>query len=208
VVLLAASAGLYGLYQVDPVRVLPAQFEDPFPLLAWQVLFVLGLVAGWHRAHLLETARHPLGRAVVGVAVLAALAFALFSWSNPALSNGYDVRLALLPDATFDRVYGDWFNRTSLGAGRLLAAICFLVTAYALLSVFWVPIVRASGWLLIPLGQATLYVFVLHVLFVVAVANVPVLTSSVLLGTLTHTVILMTLWAMVRTRFLFGLVPR
>lgn len=82
--------------------------------------------------------------------------------NNPQLSNAYDVRLS---------------------PGRLIAVLCFLVTAYAVLTAYWMPVQRALGWFLIPLGQATLYIFVLHVLFVVAVANVPALTSSVLLGT-------------------------
>jgi hypothetical protein len=48
----------------------------------------------------------------------------------------------------------------------------------------------------------------MHVLFVVAVANVPALTRDIWLGTLTHTVVLALLWSMVRTRFLFKVVPR
>jgi fucose 4-O-acetylase-like acetyltransferase len=155
-----------------------------------------------------SAARRPLGKAVVLLAIAMAVAFALFSWNNPHLSNRYDVRLALIPDATFSRVYDGWFARTTLEPGRVLAVACFLVTAYAALTVFWRPIQRALGWFLIPLGQATLYIFVLHILFVVAVANAPVLSSSVLLGTLTDTVVLALFWVMVRRRFLFGVVPR
>jgi hypothetical protein len=190
------------------VRVLPSQFEDPFPLLSWQLLFVLGLVAGWHRPTLLEAGRRPLGRSVVVALGAVAVALLLFSWSNPYLSNTYDLRLALLPADTFQGLYDRWFERTRLGPGRVLATVCFLVTAYALLSRFWAPVDRALGWFLLPLGQATFYVFVLHVLFVVAVANVRALTDDVWLGTLTHTVVLGLLWLMVRTRFLFKVVPR
>jgi hypothetical protein len=208
VALVAASVTLYALGQIHPIRVLPSQFEDPFPVLDWQILFVLGLVAGWHRRRLLAATRQPFGRAVVGLAVVLTVAFAVFSWNNPHLSNAYDVRLALLPDATFTRLYDGWFARTTLEPGRLVAVICLLVTAFAALTAFWVPVHKALGWFLIPLGQATLYVFVLHVLFVVAVANVPALRSSLLLGTVTHAVVLAAFWLMVRKRFLFGVVPR
>ena len=60
-----------------------------------------------------------------------------------------------------------------------------------------------------PLGQATLYVFVLHVFFVLLVANVPGLTGDHLWwDTLAHAVVLGLLWLMVRRRFLFSVVPR
>ena len=206
--LVATSVTLYVVGQIHPIRVLPSQFEDPFPFVDWQILFVLGLVAGWHRARLVAAARQPLGKVVVGLAVVLTVGFAFFSWNNPQVSNAYDVRLALLPDATFTRLYNDWFARTTLEPGRLIAVLCFLVTAYAVLTAYWMPVQRAVGWFLIPLGQATLYIFVLHVLFVVAVANVPALTSSVLLGTLTHAAVLAAFWLMVRKRFLFRVVPR
>lgn len=50
--------------------------------------------------------------------------------------------------------------------------------------------------------------FLVNVLFVVALANLPVLTRGVWVGILTHAVILGLLWLMVRTQFLFRLVPR
>ncbi len=206
--LVVASLALYAVNTVHPLRVLPSQFEDPFPLLSWQVLFVLGLVAGWHRTALVARAATPVGRLLVTAAVLASTALMLFSWSNPYLSNRFDVRLALLPDADFRSAYAAWFSRAPLAPGRVLAVVCVVVTAYALLTRFWVPLERALGWFLVPLGQATLYVFLMHVLCVVAVANLPVLTSNVWLGTLTHAVILAVLWLMVRRRFLFRLVPR
>ncbi len=207
--LLAASAGLYAWGLVHPTRIIGTQFEDPFPLLNWQVLFVLGLAAGWHRETLLAWSRRPVGRAVVALLVLGHLALLFFTWNNPYLSHAYDVRLGLVPDDTFLRLYADWFERRALEPGRLLDVVLVLVTLYALLSVYWRPVHRALGWFLVPLGQATLYVFVLHVFVALLVANVPGLDrGDVLLGTVAHAGTLAALWTMVRTRFLFRLVPR
>ena len=84
-----------------------------------------------------------------------------------------------------------------------------LVTLYAGLTAFWAPVRRILGPALIPLGQATLYVFVMHVAFALVVANVPLLEQGrVLPGTLAHALILVALWLMVRRRFLFNIVPR
>ena len=208
-IVLALSVGLYTLDHVRPVRLFPSQFEDAFPLLTWQVLFVVGLTAGWYRLELLRMARTPSGRAVVAGCVVLSLVGLLFSWSNPHVANAYDVRLALIPDVMFYELYGRYFERTTLGVGRLLDVIVVLVALYAALTAFWRPVCRVLGWLLIPLGQATLYVFILHVFFALVIANVPVLSQgNVLYGSLAHTAVLGVLWMMVRKRVLFGLIPR
>jgi fucose 4-O-acetylase-like acetyltransferase len=63
--------------------------------------------------------------------------------------------------------------------------------------------------ILLSLGRATLYVFVIHLAFVLAVDNLtggPV--DSRLLGTALVTLVLASLVVMVRRRVLFGLIPR
>jgi hypothetical protein len=64
------------------------------------------------------------------------------------------------------------------------------------------------GWLLIPLGRATLYVFIMHVVLIAVVSNIPALQGGrILLNTAAYMVILALLWLMVRTRFLFRIIP-
>ena len=206
---LAASGGLYVVGWLAPVRLLPSQFENAFPLLAWQLLFVLGLVAGWYRADLLRAAARPAGRLVVAAVVVAYAGLLLFTHTSPYLSNRADIRLALVPDGLYWSLYGAWFGpRAELPPGRVLGVVVALVALHALLSAFWVPIARVLAAFLVPLGQATLYVFVLHVPLALAVAQVPAVERSALLGTLTHVGVLALLWLAVRRRFLFGVVPR
>jgi hypothetical protein len=208
-VLLALSWLLYGLDAIRPTVVLSTQFQDPFPLLTWQLLFAHGLAVGWYRSQLLGWARRPIGKVVVAVVVLGQLLMMFFSWNNPFLSNAYDLRLALIPDDTFLAVYDRWFGRPNLELGRVLAVGLLLVSLYALLSAFWKPLHVVLGWFLVPLGQATLYVFILHVYFALIIANIPGLRSDhVLANTLAHALTLAALWLMVRTRFLFSIVPR
>ncbi|MDP9408513.1 MAG: OpgC domain-containing protein [Actinomycetota bacterium] len=208
-VVLGVSWVLYGVNEVARVQLLPSQFEDSFPLLSWQVLFVTGLVAGWHRQRLLDAAGTAAGRAVVTLAVVAYCGTLFFSWNNPFLSNAYDARLALIPDATFNAVYRGWFERTFVEPGRLVSVVLVLVALFALLTAFWKPLAAAAGWFLIPLGQATLYVFIMHVFLALALANIPALDETdVVQGTVAHTVVLALLWVMVKRRFLFWLVPR
>jgi hypothetical protein len=61
----------------------------------------------------------------------------------------------------------------------------------------------------VPIGQASLYVFIWHVYIVLLVANTPLATlQNPLLNTLVHAAAVLLLWSMVRTRFLFAWVPR
>lgn len=204
---LTVSLALYAAGTVFRIRLLPSQFEDSFPLLVWQVLFVLGMTAGHHRRQLVDWfSRH---RPVLGACLALAVALALFSWTSPYLTNAYDVRLALLPESTFRTVYDAFFGRTYLGIGRLVNVLLVVVAGYTVLSAYWRPLERALGWFLVPLGQATLYVFVMHVFLILAVANVPALQQGNLwVNTVAYVLVLGLLWGMVRTGFLFRLVPR
>jgi hypothetical protein len=203
---LAATLGLYAVGAATRFRLLPSQFEDSFPLLVWQVLFVLGLVAGFHRHRIVAwlSAHHWL---VVASTVLA-FVFAFLSWCNPYLANGFDLRLAIIPDAAYRVMYDTFFARTYLDPGRLLNVLVLVVAAYAFLTAYWKPVERALGWFLIPLGQATLYVFILHVVLIAVIANIPALRQGdILINTAAYAAILGLLWVMVKKRFLFGIIP-
>jgi hypothetical protein len=203
---LAASLAVYAVGSGTRFRILPSQFEDSFPLLVWQVLFVLGLVVGYHRRSII-TWLSAHAWAVVACTI-AAFALAFLSWGNPYLANNYDVRLALMPDATYRAMYDLLFGRTYLAPGRLLNVVFLVVAAYAFLSAYWKPVARALGWFLIPLGRATLYVFIMHVVLIAVVANIPALQQeSIFLNTAAYAAVLGLLWVMVRTRFLFRIIP-
>ncbi|MET4592412.1 OpgC domain-containing protein [Arthrobacter sp. 754] len=203
---LAATLGVYGLGAATRFRLLPSQFEDSFPLMVWQVLFVIGLVAGFHRRKLvawLTANPWAVAACTVGAAV-----FAFLSWGNPYLANGFDVRLAVIPDGVYRSMYDSFFARTYLAPGRLLNVLVLIVASYAFLTAYWKPVERALGWFLIPLGRATLYVFVIHVVLIAVIANIPALgLGDVLVNTAAYVVILGLLWTMVRTRFLFRIIP-
>jgi hypothetical protein len=206
---LAVSLGLYAVGFTTEVRLLPSQFEDSFPLLVWQVLFVLGMTAGYYRRHIVAWFSHRRRRILLWACVLLAVALAVFSATSTYFTNAYDVRLALLPEQTFRAVYDSFFARTYLGPGRLLNVLLVLIAGYALLTAYWKPLERILGWFLIPLGQATLYVFILHVFLILAATNIPALRQGdVWLNTVAYAVILALLWVMVRTRFLFRIIPR
>jgi len=208
-VVLALSWLLYGVFRLSEARLLPSQFEDPFPLLAWQLLFVHGMAVGYHREAIGRWARGWKGEAVVTVAALVALVCLYFTWNNPYRESGYDFRLSVIPPDLFGWAYERFFKRTPLDLGRVVNAAAVLVVGYALLSRWWRPLDWAFGWFLAPIGQASLYVFIVHVYWTAIVASIPALTrGDVLINSLGHTVVLGVIWLMVRHRVFFRFVPR
>lgn len=209
---LAVSVGLWVTYQISGTTVLTAVYESPFPLLAWQVLFVLGAAAGFHREALVSRARTAAGGAVLGASALVSVLGFLFIWNSPwrSWSEGeLGLSFGLVPEDAFASIYTALFERTPLAPGRLVFVVGLLITLYAALTVLRRPVERFVVPVLAPLGQATLYVFVLQVFFVAVVASLPLPeTGTVLWGTLIHAMVLTALWLLVRHRVLFSLVPR
>ncbi|MGE9809256.1 OpgC domain-containing protein [Janibacter sp. G1551] len=204
----ALSLAFYGLSQVTDVRLLPFQSDDAFPILAWQVLFVLGLAAGFHSHELRAFLGSGRGRVVLVLCTVLATALMLMSWNNPFLSTPYDVRLSLIPTDVFNAIYQDWFARTRLRPGRLVNVIVLLVSAYALLTILWKPINACLGWLLVPLGRSTLYVFIVHVFIIIIVVNMPLISfGSLWLNTAAYVVIILILWIMVKKKVLARVIP-
>jgi hypothetical protein len=209
---LAGSLGLYVAYQISGTTVTTAVFESPFPLLAWQVLFVLGLAAGFHREALMSRARTAAGGAVLGASALISVLGLFFVWNSPWRSwekGELGVSLGLIPEDAFGSMYTALFERPTLDPGRLVYVLATVITLYAALTVLRRPVERFVVPVLAPLGRATLYVFVLQVFFVALVASLPLpTTGTVLWGTLIHAMVLTALWLMVRHRVLFKVIPR
>ncbi|MGU3437507.1 OpgC domain-containing protein [Actinomycetes bacterium M1A6_2h] len=203
-VVLTLSAGLYVVDYVHPTHLFPSQFEDSFPLLTWQVLFVYGLAVGYYRRSIIAWGTGRWGRVVIGTFVGVYAGAVALLW----LSSRFDFALPLVPDGLYSSLYEHMYQRVSMQPGRLLDLVLVVLTGHIFLTAFWKPANKALGWLYIPLGQASLYVFIMHVYFVLAVGNIPNLDrSNVWIGTALHCSVIGILWVMVKKKFLFKFVP-
>ncbi|MEZ5451669.1 MAG: OpgC domain-containing protein [Thiothrix sp.] len=64
------------------------------------------------------------------------------------------------------------------------------------------------GWFFIPLGQASLYVFFIHVFLLLAIANTPLPGyGDFWINTGIHAGLLSLVWVMVKKEFLFRWIP-
>jgi len=202
---LALSWGVYAVHYVAPGALsLPSQFDAVFPLALWQVLFTHGLVIGYYRRQIIRALTSIPGKIGVGVFVVGYAGFLVYLWAGQT----YGFTPVPFPADLYGSLYDSGYQRIFLEWGRLLDLPLVIVCSYAVLTVAWKPLYKSMGWLWIPLGQASLYVFIVHVFFVLAVANIPGLDrGSIWQGTLIHSVVIGLILFMVRKRFLFSVIP-
>jgi hypothetical protein len=181
---LAGSWGLWLVWQGWPeaADIWPITGDEPFTVAAWQVLFMTALVIGYHRRKLdgaFRAIASPQALPIAGAALAGLIAL-------------YATRLAPLTAATgVDPVtLTEWFfAKNDLAPGRIIAFAALFVFAYALLSLAWQPLVRVTGWLLLPYGQNALSAYVIHIFVVGALSGLhPILIGSA------ENVVTVTLW--------------
>ncbi|WP_309147124.1 OpgC domain-containing protein, partial [Curtobacterium sp. MCPF17_047] len=203
--LLLVSWALYVFQAVDPgFKPLNAQFDAVFPLLTWQVVFTHGLVLGYYRRQITRALTGRLGKVLIGVLVCGYAAFLVYVWAG----DRFAFTPAPFPATMYQDLYNTAYQRVDLQWGRLIDIAFFAIVSYAILTVFWKPVNAVIGWLWIPLGQASLYVFVWQVFFALVIASLPLDYGNVWIGTAVHTALILLSWYMVRRKFLFSVIPR
>ncbi len=208
--LFVISLEIYIAYQLHPVNLTGAQFEYAFPLLAWQFIYILGMMCGWYKQELQSLARSEAGKRTMGamVAIFLLLMFVMQNNTNPFIPARFF--LHLIPDYRFDYINNVLAGKNELGLLRVINDACLLLTLYLILDYLWRPINGLCGWFFILLGQNSLYVFILHLYVVLAISQwvtFGLWHHAWLSNTLIHASALMTLWLMARFGILRRIVP-
>jgi len=152
------SLGLWWLHFQDPdamrLYLLEARRRAAFPMASWQLLFYGGMAIATLAARRAPPPE-PRRPRPVGLIVTAFAALALLTWLRAADLPGAGEALRAWVERQGDRA--------TLGLVRLanfaLAAFAF----WSLVDRWRDRIVRAAGWLLLPLGQNALAAFLLHI---------------------------------------------
>jgi hypothetical protein len=104
------------------------------------------------------------------------------------------------------------FAKPNLGPGRIILFLAVFAAAYVALTLAWAPLSRLLGWLLLPLGQTTLYGYTMQLFLVVPLYNLLAVGSeapeAAVANTLAQLGAVLAIWAMVKRKVLFGIVPR
>ncbi len=161
---LGTSWLLWGAFQLWPHCLAlpwPIAGNHLFNFSAWQVIFFSALVLGYGRP-VLPVPRPHRARLLLALsgAVLLLLVALFFVVHSPGAAGPKLV--ALVEDLFLDKV--------NLRPGRVLAAGVTFSFLFLAVTVFWQPVRRGLGWLLLPLGQQALYAYTAHVGLVALVA--------------------------------------
>ncbi len=206
--LLAASSALWMAFQLFQVQV-PWSVEGntTFNFAAWQLLFSVAMAIGYHRKTVTQKlSQLPRWPYLLFSALLVLLLVQFYDTNGRLLAQ-------FMPGVDLSTLMSEFFLKSSLGAGRLIASFIIFQFAYLMATLFWKPIWSALGWLLLPLGQNALYAYTVHVAitgaFHVIFAQLPInLQAMGTVNTSLQLLVILLIWAMIQRQFLFRVIPR
>ena len=208
--LMLSSSGLWLATHLFPDQIhLPWRIVNSgtFDLAAWQVLFFVAMALGYHRdAVAQKLSRIPRWPYFVLSSLL--LLFLVRMYLNDAAWLA-----RLVPNLDMNVFLTDFFQKTTLAPGRLIASIIVFQFAYLAVTLLWKPIHKIFGRLLLPLGQNALYSYTMHIAVIVMLAFIipkfPSETTSLdWVNTGVQLAGVIAIWWMIQHKFLFRIVPR
>ncbi len=203
--LLTASWTLWWIQQVHPYSFSfqPLDRAHPyFVFSTWQILYVHGVAAGYHKDKLAKNWKR-LPKIPVLLGMLAIVVLAL-------ITAHLDLQLGTWPTRVQDRAL--WLrltDRSINGPIRLVTLLGLFSLMFMGVDRFWVPLSKTLGKLLIPLGQNSLYVYIIHVPLTLIWFMIPgLIQGSTWLVSLAQAIAIGLCWLMVKNEVLFRIIPR
>ena len=174
------------------------------PVADWQLIFVVGLLIGYHREAIGRWLRGPLRVAFIA-AVMAIFALTILVQGD-LLFHFIETTPPWLAQIQRDGWQGYDHNPPL----HMLLVFGNLTALYYMVSWLWAPLARVAGCFFIPLGQAALYVYIVHALLVFYVLALTPLFGELqgLWLTVSLLGLMLAIWVMVKKRFLFAIIPR
>jgi hypothetical protein len=202
---LTISWSLWGISQLHPYvfSFQPLDREHPyFGFATWQMLYVHGVAMGYYR--------HQVGQIWKRIPKLPFLLAMGAIFIASIIAAQYDLQWGIWPANVSDRAL--WLrltDRSLNGHLRQLNLLALFSLMFAAVDAFWQPLYKSLGKLLVPLGQSSLYVYIMHVPATVIWFLIPGLVGgSGWLTTLLQAVAIGLFWLMVKKQFLFNIIPR
>lgn len=187
---------------------------------AWQVLFFSGTIVGFYLPDIeawFKKLSHQAKRYIYVAFTTAGLAtIALSMFFNNVIdvfnreSNSFnplgDWSLRLYDFNTY--FLASYFDKYSLGYGRLILFFIWFTMLYLWVRKYETIINKLAGWFFVPLGQNSLYVYIVHAIaiFFINLFLPPIL--PIWLNIVTTTAFVGGIWFMAKKKVLFGIIPR
>lgn len=203
-VVLLASTLVWALYPISPLPV----GELAMPL-SWQFVFFVGFIIGfhyrtvqawWKRQSLVAKRLLFSSLLTVSIVTLVANIYIVFGHDIPGIGPVLELH---------DKLFSPYFNKDQLPLPRLLLFAVWFSTLYLLFLRFETPIRRFAGWLLLPFGSNSLYVYTIQAFVVFAALLVFDIPSKEWYINLAISIgVVGLVYLAVRTKFLMRIIPR
>jgi hypothetical protein len=207
-ILLTGSIAIWLLFPSGPD--VPDLTQELMQPLSWQLVFFSGMIIGFHWQQLTTwwntlTKRTKqisisslLSVSFIALVVNAWIVFILphFNIQEPNFFANIDYRL-----------YIEFFDKERLPFARLVLFALWFWSAFYLFRKFEPFIIRTVGWLLIPFGTNSLYVYTLHA-FVIFFVHLWLQKAGLLFNLVVSLVIIALIRIAIHYRFLMKIIPR
>ena len=204
-VVMAASLVVWWLYRLSPG-------EDLWEPLAWQLVFFSGFVIGFHWPQIVEWWHqiHIRWRNRIGIALL--ISFIVTAGASALLVFGDMLHVTNL--STLHRAIEPYFNKDSLPLPRLALGTIWFWGLFWLVRRYEAIVIKRIGWLLLPFGENSLYVYTIEA-FVIFFFHIYLVQAQPVeelapwyINFLLTAVAISIVWFMTRQKVLFKIIPR
>ena len=187
VLLLSALAWSYEFHLAEHIEFT----ASTFPVIAWQFLFIIGMVVGCHKSYFSKLYRSFLAGDHIYFRLMLALAFVVTLYLS-YLDNIYGYF-----DGITKELLNLYFSKLSLGPARLIVFFIWFSFFYWFFDRFIVYIERYAGWLFYTFGKNSLLTYGLQsvVLFAAFYITFP---SGYIANTLGTIAIILCVWLLVK----------
>lgn len=207
-VLLILNACVWLLFPSDPL--VPDTIQELFQPLSWQLIFFSGLTIGFHWDQITSWWRKQpqLRKTIVRWGVLSLAGIALIV--NLFIAFGikyYDLKFPGVPSDIGYKLYIGYFDKERLPLTRIVLFFLWFWAAFFLFRRFEGFIKRTIGWLLLPFGTNSLYVYTLHA-FIIFFVYLWLKPGNILYNFAVSVAIVAIIRIAVHYKFLMKIIPR
>lgn len=186
----------------------------------WQILFFSGVIAGfylpdieaWFKRLSQQTRRYiyisftTAGLSTIAISMFFNNAIDVFNRATNNFNPLGDWSLRLYDFNTY--FLASYFDKYSLGYGRLILFFIWFIMLYLLVRRYEKTVNKVVGWYFVPLGQNSLYVYIVHAVAIFFINLFLPTNLPVWLNIVVTTLFLACVWLLVKKKVLFGIIPR
>lgn len=202
---LLISLAVWAIYPL----LLPYQSGEYWQPVSWQLIFFIGVIAGFHWNNILDAWRSLTKRVqriiIVSTVSIASITIAI-NVGIMLSTMGYNMGSILTPQLQHD-LYVTFFDKERMPLTRLLLALIWFGAGFYIFQRFEKGIRKVLGWLLLPFGTNSLYVYTLHA-FAVFFVHIHLSSGPLWWNFLVTTGVIIVIRLFVHYKILMKIIPR